>query len=119
MKDKLHIAGKILLNNYSDLYPYVRQFYIILKLTKNSEDEKVKLSGKEQKDKIHAEFTEYIKIIQSQMSKEELTILYYASFAFKPKYQELLAHYNFFGSVSNNILIEKEHDCNLDIKFKE
>jgi hypothetical protein len=118
IKDKLQIAGKILLNNYSDLFPYIRHFFSILNFTKNNEDAKIDLLGKEQKNKIHAEFTEYIRIIQAQMSKEEIVMLYYASFAFTNNYQALLAHYIFFESVSNNILIEPEHDCISNVKFK-
>lgn len=106
---------------YESVGYYFRHIYRILKFIKNSEDEKIKLIGKNisqsDKDNVHRHFKEYAQFIQAQMSTDELLLLFYNSFAFE-KAQKLIIHYDLLENLTVQNLIKKEHNCKPELKLK-
>ena len=107
---------------YEGVGYYFRHLYQILKFIKRAEDEKIENLGKSVSDrergKVHDYFKEYAQFVQSQMSIEELLLLYYNSFMFK-KTQELIIYYDLLENLTLQNLIMKEHYCNSRIIMKD
>ena len=101
---------------------YFRHLYQILKFIKRAEDEKIENLGKSvsnrERGRIHDYFKEYAQFVQSQMSIEELLLLYYNSFMFK-KNQELIIYYDLLENLTLQNLIMKEHYCDSRIIMKD
>lgn len=60
----------------------------------------------------------YLKIFQSQLSSNELILIYYNSLSFS-KMKELIALYNFLDDLTIDFLLSKSHVNTSDIKMRE
>jgi hypothetical protein len=116
---KIRLGYIYFFNRYESVGYYFRHLYRILKFIRTIEDERIfSLTNKAEKDKIRKQFKQYAQFVQSQMSIEELVLLFYNSFMFK-KSQELIIHYDLLENLSIQSLIKPEHNCKPELKLKD
>jgi hypothetical protein len=116
VKEKIKIAVTQFLNKYDCTSSYYRHLRSILNFVEILENDKINILG--ERDSVHKQYKEYARILQSQMSKEEIVMLFYASFAYNNNLQQLLGNYNFFEDLSPRALLQKEHNCIPELKLK-
>lgn len=67
---------------------------------------------------IKTKYLNYAQFVQSQMSVDELLILFYNSFCF-PKMKMMLIKYNLLENLNVDKLINKAHNCVSDYHLKK
>lgn len=112
VSQKIAIAYHFFYRKHYSVGSYFRHLYHILKFIKNSEEEMVNVFGNnsEKEREIRNQFKGYAKLVQAQMSDEELKLLFYDSFLF-PKLQKFLLHYGILENLCIEDLYKREHDC--------
>ncbi len=90
---------------------YFRHLYHILNYLKEAENEKLldKNLKENEKSEIKKNFMKYANFIQAQMSTAELFLLFYNALAF-PKTLELIKKYNLLENLTEEDLVEQEHN---------
>jgi len=97
-----------------DLNNYFRHLYRILKWISNTKMDMQKNSNKHNK----ISYDDYAQFIQSQMSDEELLMIYYNSFLFH-KLKDLIIEFNLLENLNKDLLLQPWHVCGLDLNLKD
>jgi hypothetical protein len=121
-ENKIGLGYAYFYHQYETVECYFRHLYQILNFIKMTENEKVRMLGRKasylDKKRIHEQFEQYAQFLQSQMSVDELVLLYYNSFTFKET-QELIIKYDLLKNLPIQSLIRKEHVCKPEIKLMD
>ena len=119
VENKIHFIYALFYAKYNQVGYYFRHLYRILDFIDSSEKDELKsnllgLSRTQTKEK----YWNYAQFIQSQMSREEMSILFYDAFVF-PKMKDLLIKYNILSNLAVQDLIDEQHNCVREFKLKD
>lgn len=95
---------------------YFRHLYRILSFIEQSEEKEMRFN--QNVAQIRKNYTQYAQFIQSQMTRNEMLLLFYNIFCF-PKALKLVERYGILENLRLDYLLFPEHNCIPQIKLKQ
>ncbi len=118
VEDKIRFVYKKYFCHRINSAHYFRHLYQILKFIELNESREMEMIGHGESKLIKTKYLNYAQFVQSQMSVDELLILFYNSFCF-PKMKMMLIKYNLLENLNVDKLINKAHNCVSDYHLKK
>lgn len=118
VKEKIDFVYRRFFNVHEECGNYFRHLYRILYFVRQSENEDLEeIKSEDLKLQISKRYLDLAQFIQAQMSTIELLMVFYNSFAF-PKLRDLLIKYSILENLTEEKLIDSNHNCIEDFHLK-